>query len=1087
MPHSDPYDSIGAEEVGGMLRRSMGLIIGPGLTHGPGCLAELARSAAGHFNVQPSGRFFQVADAAIATGVTPSDLRVWARDAIAALPTASVLALARARWCAVLSSCYDSRFEVEHQAWCEKAPTRRSVTTVDDLRQSVPPRTVPVYKLLGSAHRDDYVVCSNDYRIRQQSWQGVLREFSAYVRGNPVFCTGLAECSWVLLDLIASMLYDPKLVPGPLLLLDEDPLLGNQQLAELSTRGVRITRVAAGVGEVVRAATKARQSGYTRPITFDDARKTAFERLAGFDDLATLVNMQLTSSISSGEVHRLRDLLFSPTAPQWDPYFHKLDFARTSTLEVVDAITKSMQDKQQKVSAVLLTGSAACGKTTVLKRAAFELAQGGTLVLWMRPYFYQDGQTVLKRLIETIKDTNPHSGRPFVIFVDDPIALGSVRLEDVCAAVRSANLLACVVVAMRSTDALTMDISVATDKAPVELDLPERFDESEWRRLADYLVDLGIANARNEAQAMVSAAPEASARDVLSMLFWLLPETRQRITASIRNEHLRLGDRNAFARLVVGELSHSTQWLRDAYELVAVAADYGAPVPIEVLVAALDTDYNSWLALAQPEGLLWGLLYCEESESSESVLYRPRNRVVTDIIVEAVNSGTLGHTGELAKLRRMLESCSGGAPAYREFCTRVLVPSDRARLQPLEYAEGLDLYELAIRALPHEDRTLVHHMGLWQKNKGRAYIQARQTLEKAVQTRIYPYASRGEPEEHIYTSLAANELDSIRNKVVSAVEGKETALAYLERARSATFLNPNAVHVQAKLIVELAELSGSPAEPDSMRLIGQALGEIDRMLLMLRSPFRSDAERRNQVDMLTTARSEVLERCVSLEDIRRDADKVWDESQRQDGFALCARKLLGIALDSNRGSHFKEAFEYCEAAASRIRDAGAVVSISLLEVQLQLYLQWQVKRRLHSESTEPLDWDRVDRLAVELLRSPYYADDPFYLYLSALAKAHLGEWTLANGLFDQLRRRKLPGPLLHEPRDFLLAEKGGMARIQGMVVQGAGKRFLKVESLNTDLMLDRNETWGRVGETEHVYVRFSFAGPLAVKEDVPSH
>ena len=51
---------------------------------------------------------------------------------------------------------------------------------------------------------------------------------------------------------------------------------------------------------------------------------------------------------------------------------------------------------------------------------------------------------------------------------------------------------------------------------------------------------------------------------------------------------------------------------------------------------------------------------------------------------------------------------------------RVLVPYEK--LDRLEYDEGLHLYDEAIGALPHPDKTLVHHKGLWVKNKGQWQI-----------------------------------------------------------------------------------------------------------------------------------------------------------------------------------------------------------------------------------------------------------------------------------------------------------------------------------------------------------------------------
>ncbi len=1077
------YERIGADALESLLRRPMGLIIGPGITLGAGCLADLARDLASHFSVTGPTHLLATCDAIVAKGTKSHEIRERVRSRLKQGRAAgSVSVLAKSRWSAVLSACYGSFFEHEHQTWCDRAPTRAPVTTIDDLRQPIPPRSVPVYKLLGSAHRDDFVVTSNDYRIRQQSWQRVLKDFCGFVQGAPVLCIGLAECPWVVLDLLASMVYDTNLTPGSLLVLSDDPLVGNEQVRELADKGVRVLRVDATLGDVVSAATRSRKAAYTAPLPLHEADLSIAERLEQFIDLAVVINFQTTSHVGVDEVHRLRDLLFSPTAPSWEPYYHKLDFPRTTTSAVRKAVDGAINDKSRHVSGVVVSGPAACGKTTILKRVAYDLACEDHLVLWMRPYFFQDGQAAVRKLFECIKETKAHGGRPVVTFVDDPIGLGSIRIDDLSSVARSTGIDTCFVVAQRTSDALTDDLGLTSDRALEELQVPDRFDDDEWKRLPAYLVHLGVCASLKDGETQVSNAPHASAQDVLAMLFWLLPETRNRITSSIRNEHLRLGDRLAFSRLLAGELRGTTDVLREAYELVAVGADYGASVPMEVLVTALGVSFESWLTLSRPQGLLWGLLYAEGSVTSQSVLYRPRNRIVTDIIVETINGGVLGHSGELVRLRKLIDACNGSAPAYREFCVRLLVPSDRKRLQGLEYVEGLDLYDRAIAALPHEDRTLMHHKGLWQKNKGNDYAEAKKTLEAALRTHLYPYAARGEALEHIYTSLAANQLDALKAKAISPSEGKETVLGYLDRARSGTFLNPNAVHVQAKMIVGLADVSGASTEPDSVKLIESALSEIDRMLLLLLSQFRNDRERRSQLDMLKDARSEVLDRCVPLDQLRKDAEEMWVKSRRQDGFVLCGRKLFGIALGSNKGTDFKIAFDHCRLAADKIEGAGDLVTSNLRELMLHIYFHWRVRRRIMSEATDAIEWGIIGNLASEVMLDIRNRTDPFYAYIVALAKAHLGDWSGAHALFDDLRTRQMPRDFLHEPRDFLMNDKGGMARVQGLIVAGAGKQFLKVDTLRTDFLLDRESRWARAGETEHAYVRFSFAGPLAVKE-----
>jgi len=134
----------------------------------------------------------------------------------------------------------------------------------------------------------------------------------------------------------------------------------------------------------------------------------------------------------------------------------------------------------------------------------------------------------------------------------------------------------------------------------------------------------------------------------------------------------------------------------------------------------------------------------------------------------------------------------------------VLVPSKRFQGQ-LSFPEGLALYESAERALPLPDRTLLHHKALWIKNVGRDPLGAAQVLEKALEAKPYPYADREEASEHIHTSLAATALDALETGKVSLEEGRDRVLSELAQARSASFFNPRAAHVEATLILRAEE------------------------------------------------------------------------------------------------------------------------------------------------------------------------------------------------------------------------------------------------------------------------------------------
>ena len=203
-----------------------------------------------------------------------------------------------------------------------------------------------------------------------------------------------------------------------------------------------------------------------------------------------------------------------------------------------------------------------------------------------------------------------------------------------------------------------------------------------------------------------------------------------------------------------------------------------------------------------------GGFYSEDSDDNSTVLYRPRNAIVTNVIVNAINGGSFGHSGETRVMRRLLGACTGSQLVYREYCIQVLVNSDV--IHRFEFDDGLALFDSASEALPYEDRTLLHHKGLWIKNKGNDPVNADKILRQALEAKKYPYVAQDEADGYIYTSLAATTLDAIDRKLLTLEEGKSIMLAYLAKAKAREWFNYKAVHVQANLTTRLA--GGLPAE-----------------------------------------------------------------------------------------------------------------------------------------------------------------------------------------------------------------------------------------------------------------------------------
>jgi hypothetical protein len=1072
-------DEIKANEVGALLRGRMGLIIGPSITKHPGCMDEVNQNLAERGGVARRDTFLLTGDALSEKGVPDTHVREWVREAIGAQKKSSLLAhITKNRWCAVLCAALDGHFEDAFRQEADRHATWQPVTVLGDLTATPPPRTVPVFKLLGAATRDNFAVSTVSYLDRRAVWRHAVKGFADLVKGNPVLCLGMGDVTWVLTDLIAELIGERSAMPSPFLFLSDDPVCANVKVLQLLKRRTRVLRVRGTAGDVARCAAAAEKEGFAKLIPFPEDDDNPLAKLRRFDDLATLVNDHLEARIDRTEQHRLRDILFSPSVPRWDPFVYGLDFRRTLGQQVLATLTAALADDRADSEAYVVSGGAVTGKTVLLKRLALDLARAGAVVLWLKPSSYPDGPRLLRDLFKEVSEAA--GGKRVVIVMDDPVGFGSLAPRDVVLAAQAADLRIILVAGVRSSEwgVWEQDDLVGGLHLMAQEEMRDELDEAEWAALPDYLVTLGVATDQTAAEKSVRGVQSHSARDTLSMLYWLLPETRAGIGSSIRDEYHRLGDVAGLAKVILGTVNQGTAVLKSAYEMVAVADHYRASIPMEVLVSALGVSYSEWVDATKPDSAAWGLFYCEESEDGQ-IYYRTRNSIVTRLIVEAINGGTLGRTGELRVMSQLLRACTGStSPVYREFCVRVLAPHDK--LERLDYDEGLQLYDEAINALPHPDKTLVHHKGLWVKNKGHDPTQATQILEQALSTPVFPYAQRGEADGHIHTSIAAAILDGLNEGTVKVDEGRAKILDHLSKARSKDFFNPRAVHVQANLIAHLADKVEHSDSPDFFAMINQAVADVDHTLILLRVDAASSSQPVSAIRMLEEIRGVVLVKTSSLEDLKQDAERVWKEFGSQEGFVLVARRLFAAAQEKNK--KFDVPYSYCAGVMERIAAAGASPSIALYAVTAQIYYHWRVRRQIYS-GTGTIDWDVLRDLCHPIVSSSPLQQDPLYKHIYALSLAHLGRWQESNALYAQLRQVGIPPHVLWVPRDFLLNEKGGIRTVQGIIRGSSNRDYFYAEDLGTDFYLDRKGHWPRAGEIAHGAIQFSFGGPSVVNWD----
>jgi len=1059
-----PWAEVSSDQLQAHLRRRIGLIVGSAVTLGYEAIPAFIQAISDKYGVPATDDYLTTCLRAIEVGASREDINAIASSVFGSTVPIAAGDLVKVDWSGVLSLCPSSGFEAALRQNASQSPIADPVTVLTDLRNLAPPRHIAAHKLVGSCADQSMVLTPNEYRQRKALWRRAARAFGDSIRGGPVLCAGIEGSIPAFLDLIAEMTACNASIPSDLIFTSPAPDLFLHQVHELLD-GVSHILVVVGPPN---SAAKAAQVAVASP---DEAKEElSHPRKVLRDDLAVLVNDELTPTIAREERNRLHELLFSPGQPQWDAIAHGLDFPRSVTPRLIQSVRNA--EARGETSAVVLVGPSASGKSMVLKRAAYELAESGLAVLWVRSWFYQDASDRAYKLLESVPASL--SRRPIVVFLDDPLSLGSVSPSDISRAADNIDIPVIIVSSCRTSDWQTCDENDFVGHLPIDsvIDLSNDLDELELSRLPEYLVSLGIAADCKEAANRLDIVRTRTASDTLSVLYWLLPGTQHAIEHSVQDEYLRLGSEYLVRQVVLGSEERGGSFLRDAYAMVAVADHYNTPLPLEVLVSALDVGYDKWLNVDQENGPMWGLMYAEDSDDSETVCYRTRNSIVTRILIRTINGGSIGHSGELRYLKRLLSACTGSTPPYREFSVRVLVNS--RLLDELDYAEGLDLFDSAIAALPLADKTIAHHRGRWISKKGRDPLAARIALEQALDTASYPYAAKHEADEHIYTSLAANEIDAIDAGVVSLEDGQVAVLDYLQRARSDTFFNPHAVHVKASLLARLIDKHKPSAAGDVLRLSGEAISDVDLTLLVLEQDAMAGLRREKDIEMLRSARLRIEERGKDIDVLIKEADDLWTNTGNQDGFVLVARRLYGSARRSGKGSDYNICCSYCLNKNILIESRNEVVAAQLCAVLVDTVYAWRIMSPTKVVAQMPIPWNNV------AARSVACKDSAMYKFIEGVAYAQCDKWEDAERVFTETRTAGIPRRMARTSRAWLMDKDCRKLIVQGTMKGGVASRFLLVEELGKDFHIDRDSRWPREGEIAHAHISFSFMGSSAV-------
>jgi hypothetical protein len=990
--------------------------------------------------------------------------------------------LARCKWSACISLSEDSCFESSLKNHVDQLASSVTVTEIAYSGIVVPDRTIPVFKLLGQLNYIDddaaLAITESDLLNRVHQWALILNCLPNFVRGGSVFFIGVQGSE----NLLRSLLSVLKNMPYPkvtdLVFIEGDPILEDPAIQAILA-SFRVCVIKGTISEVITAIEDSRPKAITSSNISN--KIDSVEALQNeYSDIFLSVTFEVATQEERKKIRaELVDNLFRPTSTDFRPFWHDMDLARTIAENVVGLVTSRCEDSSTRlVEPVVIRGEAGIGKTTLLKRVSVDLAKQGYLVFWCRTAQRHRWAQRLRQFVDAFNHLIPELSTPItgIVFACDDPATHRVPTSELARVVARLHAPAQTIISVRNSDFFIHDSDLELDLTTGDavIELPFTLDDSEIAVLPDLLTSIGAAKNRNEAEEIVNRSDKTNADDILCSLWYLVPETRGYLQESLGDEYSRLGSPDESIRGIASNAAESGRVARTAYEIVAVASKFGLGVPMEVLVNAIHVNYADWVTMITSEGPLWGLIYSDESEDGETQNYRTRNKVVTNVLIDLVNSGA-GTGGEFRILKNIIQECEP-SHIYRTFIIDLLVGKRIELEKMLSFDNGVELFELATARIGHPDKILQHHYGVWLHHKGNDLQRAYNQLEKAVDCASYPNTPSTK-DTHIKTSQAAVIVQMVKSGQQDPELGLDLVKEHLRAFANKGVSDPYSSHILANMLFDLSERDNIPSQVATASL-AEALAEIQNALQRVgvnksRRPRKSSRD----IEALRSLRKKIIDSVANINNLESLAIKMFEESGSQDGFHLYFQIVFSKAASTGKGGDYNVAYQYINDSINLCSTAGANIIPDLYNDRADVVIRWQVHGMKNN-----INWPRLKSDLEYVLRSPNYAKGLLGQFYYAVACYHNGDISDANSTFSAIRRKNpdnSSSPWL--VRCAYLGKEGSPKRFQGIVGGTHGYEYLEINELEDSVKVSKDHKVGSVGSTVHAYIGFSFRGTIILR------
>ena len=993
------------------------------------------------------------------------------------IPNSEIEKLSQIKWSCCISLTKDVLFESKIRDHYDSLATSKAVTIID--HHSVLPerRDFPIYKLLGNLVNslDDCkpVFTESSYLLRKSGWFRILGSCSDFLQGGALIFYGLANEKKYVKELLSTLASLRPPSPNTLYFLKDDELVKNPVIRSLCQSFSIVKIIDATVFEFGKFIEEFKPTQLT--LDLGELNKNVAELKKDYYSILDVVpNNYIEFNSVKTHSKSLVDSLFRPNRIDWSPYLCKLEIARDCKTELVKSVLQNFISQKDRVSTIVLRGDAGVGKTTVLKGTAVELSSKGVTVLWLKKSPIDNWIKYYSKLVNylnDIYDSKLNEISKVAIFVDDP---WSLRLDasELTQCFERLKVPTVIMYSFRNSEYFSFNggIPSSSVSSSTTFEVPNTLSESEFLSLKELLVNVGAAATTDEVESLIRQTNTRDTRDILCSLWYLVPDTRNRLASSLKDEYHRLDIAGNYVECFAQEAKDIGKMAQHAYEFVCVCSRFNIGLPLEVLVSALEINYEDFIDLTVNGQALWGLLYDDIDEERQTTIYRTRNEVVTKILLQLVNGG-VGNAGEYRVLKILLSKASDAGLIFREFAIEILIRSTKELESSFTYEQGLELFDTALNAMEYKDKTIAHHRAKWISKVGKDHKKAYEELNKALEYDQLP-GSRPEHDEHIHTSMAAAVVGLVRKGYQTPASGLELVEEHIQKASNPRIYSSHTGHISANLLFEMSQQEGTDFRNQvTLSSLTQSLNQIEKSLQALGPSAKRSARSLKSRELLLELKQKVLSSIKDDIELEEYARTLFNESGSQLGFELLIRNLFSKATTTNKGKDFNKASTKLDEIFELLESKKEDISLELVSSRADIAVRWKL-----AKPSGEVDWETLHDDLKVLISSDKYREDIIKLFYYGVSLFHLKDYDSSNAIFQKLERVTAMGIDKVEIRALAIGTEGFPKRYQCSIKRSHGRNYAFVSEVGMEVRLK-----GKGREiVNHVYIGFCLKGPRAL-------